>query len=306
MAGNANFSDWLSRAWDEHAGDPPGVAARLEGEGLAAAGGDGDLQALAGLAHHLHGEHLGTPDAGRALIERLAHHPLAGDGTRAACRRLDASLRVTAEAGDAGDAAGFTGPLLNVFEPSDRVRVIALAAGNLAERDPGRSGVLLRRAVRETQDAALPDDDPAVRTLAATGHNIACSLEELPRRSPGQVETMILAAQTSRQAWSRAGTWLETERAEYRLAMTWLAAGDARQAQAHAQACLGIVRSQGDVALEAFFAWEAMGRCARALGDPAGHAQALASAGAAFDRLEPDDVDWVRPSLEQLAHPLRA
>jgi hypothetical protein len=37
---------------------------------------------------------------------------------------------------------------------------------------------------------------------------------------------MIFAAKTTRKYWEIAGTWLEIERAEYRLAMTYLAAGD--------------------------------------------------------------------------------
>lgn len=37
---------------------------------------------------------------------------------------------------------------------------------------------------------------------------------------------MLLAAQTARKFWEQAGTWLQVEKAEYRLSMTYLQAGD--------------------------------------------------------------------------------
>lgn len=301
MADDVGFDDWLGRAWDDHVDDPEAVAARLESEGSLRAAGDGDLSALATLAHHVHGEHLGTLEAGRALLARLATHGLAGDTTRASCRRLDASLRLTAAATGAGAAVpGATDPRAGLGA-SDRVRVTALAAGNLALRDTARSGALLREALEAARRSGLADDDPAVRALAVTGNNLASTLEELPARSPEQVELMVLAAATAREAWGRAGSWLETERAEYRMAKTWLAAGDASLASEHARACLAIVQANGELPLEAFFAWEALARCAAARRDVAGQAQALASARAAFDELDAGDRSWVQPSLAALA-----
>ena len=64
------------------------------------------------------------------------------------------------------------------------------------------------------------------RALAVAANNLASSLEERSTRSAGERELMILAAQTARHYWGRAGGWLETERAEYRLAMSWVQAGD--------------------------------------------------------------------------------
>jgi hypothetical protein len=91
------------------------------------------------------------------------------------------------------------------------------------------------------------------------------------------------------------------ERAEYRLAMSWLKADDLPQARRHAQACLEIVREHDAAALEHFFAWEALGRVERAAGNATGHAHALAQAREAFARLEPGDTGWCKPSLDALA-----
>jgi hypothetical protein len=282
-----DFDSWLERAWNAHAADAAGVAARIAGEGLAAAQGETQLAALARLAHHVYGEHLGRYAEGRALLVRLRERGAAA----AALGALDASLALCEGGADPRPVLG----------PSDRARAGALAAGNLLERDPVRAAALLREALADEEAAGLADDDPAVRSIAITANNMACTLEEKAARSAAERELMVLAARTARTHWARAGTWLETERAEYRLANTWLKAGDLAEARRHAQACLEIVQAQGDVALEAFFGWEALGLVERAAGNATGHREALARARDAFERLDEGDRGWCRPSLEALA-----
>ena len=131
-----DFDGWLNRAWDEHAHDPTGVADRIVAEGMALATADTELAALARLAHHLFGDHLAHPDDGRALLQRLAARTAAGDGTRSAVRLLDASLVLT---GGGEPRAG--------LGASERIRVTAMAASNLGERDAARAGALLREAL---------------------------------------------------------------------------------------------------------------------------------------------------------------
>lgn len=285
-----DFNAWLDKAWNEHAEDSAGVAARLEAEGAPLAGADGELAALARLAHHVFGEHLGRHAEGRGVLARLATHAAAGAASAAAVRVLDASLALC----DGED-------LRAALADSDRIRVAAFAAGTLAGRDTARAAGLLREALAAADAAALADGDPAVRALAVTGNNLACTLEEKRERSEAERQLMILAARTARQYWARAGTWLETERAEYRLARTFTVAGDLAAARRHAQACLEIVRANGDLPLEAFFGWEALGLVEAAAGNATGHAQALAMARAALERLEPGDRAWCEAELHKLA-----
>jgi hypothetical protein len=49
---------------------------------------------------------------------------------------------------------------------------------------------------------------------------------------------MILAAQASRRFWELAGTWIHVERSEYRLANTYLRAGDVKKSVHHAEECV--------------------------------------------------------------------
>lgn len=292
-----DFNTFIGKAWHDHATDPAAVAQRL-GEGLALVADERQLARLADLAHHVYGEHLGDWRAGAVFIERLAALPAyAGEGVSGqALRRCMASLALSQ-----GDAADGTAPEFDALSPSDRIRVGAMAAANLAERDIGRAQRLLQDALDQADRSGLDAADPMNRALAVTSNNLACTLEQKTDRSPQERELMILAAHAARRYWERAGTWLETERAEYRLAMTWLKAGEPAQARAHAQECLRIVAAHDGVALERLFGWEALGHVEHAAGDMAACAQALERAREAYAELDEADQAWCAPSLEALA-----
>ena len=281
-----DFDEWLQAAWAAHAGDARGVAARLP-EGAALVDTEPQWLALAHLAHHVHGEHLGQWDAARACLDSLAGAAsYVDDGASGqARRRYLASLALAGGAAVAADGLG----------PSDRIRALALAAGNVALNeaapDAERGAALWSQAIDAAARSGLPAGDPMHRTLAATGNSLACAMEEKPARSAPQTDLMLRAAQAARVHWAIAGTWLEVERAEYRLAMSWLQAGDAQRARQHAQACLdGIAANDGD-AFERFYGCEALARALAALHEEVGAAEAIVQAGAAFAALASEDRD---------------
>lgn len=260
---------------------------------MALATDEAQLARLANLAHHLHGEHLGEWRTGIAFMQRLSTLPsftAAGESGQTV-RRCVASL-------DLSERSNFD---LDSLSLSDRIRVAAMAAANLVERDTPRAMQLFRHALAQAEHSGLGAADAMNRALAVAGNNLACTLEEKPVRSAAERELMILAAQTSRRYWERAGSWLEVERAEYWLAMSWLQAGDPARARAHAQACLDIVAAHDGAALERFFGWEAMGRVERAVANPSGWVQALAQARAAFAELDESDQAGCAASLDKLA-----
>ena len=289
-----DLKTFIADGWRDHADNARGVADRLD-SGLALIDDEAQIADLAGLAHHVYGEHLGAWREGLAYFDRLSglpgFDPAGASGS--ALRRCTASLAL---AGGIEDRR----PDVSL---SDRIRVGAMAAASLAERDVARAIALFEEALETARSAPLEAGDPANRALAVTGNNLAAALEQKQSRSDGERALMVLAAQTGRHYWALAGTWLETERAEYRLAMTWMQAGDLAQAREHAQACLEIVEANGSVALEAFFGWEALGRVERAAGNRTGHAHALAMARQAFERIGADDQSWCRESLTALEAP---
>jgi hypothetical protein len=286
-----DFDTFIDQAWTDHATDPAAVATRLP-QALAAVASAGQLGALAHLAQHVHGAHLARWQEGIAFQQQLAalSHCAAGSPEAQSIARTIAALRL---AGGLGDDR--TGAM-----PSDRVRLSALAAIHLAEHDATRAAAFLQQSLDDAASAGLPDKDPGHRALAVAGNNIAGTLEDKPTRTEAERLLMIQAAQTGRRFWAIAGTWLETERAEYRLAMSWLKAGDLAQARTHAQQCLEIVAANDGAALERFFGWEALGRVERAAGNATGHAHALAQAEQAFAGLEEGDRGWCEASLDAL------
>lgn len=288
-----DFEDFVSQAWTDHADDSPAVATRLQGQALALVTESAQVPRLAHLAHHVFGEHLGRWADGLHFLQQLAALPACSNQADVAqgVRRHIASLQLAA--GQADLRAG--------FDTSERIRITALAAGDLATHDAPRATALLEDAQAQSDQAALPATDLSHRVLAVTGNGIAGALEDKPQRSELERSLMIHAAQVARRHWELAGTWLETERAEYRLARTWQQAGDLAQARQHAQNCLEIVQAHDNVPLEAFFGWEALGLVERAAGNSAGHAQAVRNAQAAFQTLSADDQGWCRPSLDTLA-----
>ena len=288
-----DFDTFIGQGWDEHVKDPAGVAARLHSEGIALLTDAAQIVPLAHMAHHVMGEHLGQWQMGLRFQEQLAALPLCPPGGAAAqaLRRFMASLQLASGAADE-DAT---------LSASDRIRVTAMAAASLCDHDTARAKQLFQDALVRADTAALPDSDPVNRALAISGNNLASTLEEKPQRNAEERALMILAAQTARHYWAIAGGWLETERAEYRLAMTWVQASDSAQALVHAQNCLAIVQANDAPPLERFFAWEAKGVAARAAGDLSGHQQALAQVREACAALTEADRGWCQASLDKLA-----
>lgn len=285
------FDAWLNRAWDEHAAQPAAVAARIAGEGLPLARSDAQVAALMRLAHHVCGEHLARWSEGRQLLFQLGTSDPAGPASGTAQRVFDASLAL---AGGLGDVRG-------ALAASERIRVGAHAAGALAERDAPRSGSLLREAALEFDTENLPNSDPAARAIAINGNDIAMTLSEKLMRSDAERDLMLLGARIARDYWARAGTWLEVERAEYRLAISWLKAPDLAAARRHARKCLDLVREHEAPPLEWFFGFEAMAQIERALGNAPAAARAVQDMKAAYERLDEADREWCRPVLERFS-----
>lgn len=306
---SAAFDASLSAAWEVHAQDPRGVAAGLDGL-LAQVDQAEPLSRLCGLALHVWGEHLGAwPEAlawldraraataGWASPEAAAAAPVLDQGERLMrlCLGLVApSVPTTAETPWASALAG--------LGASDQLRLLVGAANQLGSRPGGPWLAVASRLLAATAvpAAALPDTDPAVRHWAAQSNNLAGNLREQAPLAAEAAALMCCAAETACQAWSRAGTWLQVERAEYLLAQCLLTAGQPAQALVHARTCADIVAREGQVPLEAFFAAEVVALAAHACGDGPAWTAALQQAEAAYAALPDADRPWCDATWAQL------
>jgi hypothetical protein len=286
-----DFNQFLQEAWRDHQNDATAVAGRLNA-GVGLIQENGQIPAFANLAAHVFGEHLGQWEKGITLLEglrNLSSFVLESESGLAVTRSI-AALRMAGGDDRPGD-----------LSTSDRIRALAMAASALsAQSQTSRSQELFRSALELAVGSPLDRNDPANRVLAVTGNNMACALEEKENRSPLEDEMMILAAETARKYWEIAGGWIETERAEYRLAMSHLKAGNAAEALRHARLCLQIAQTNQAEPLEIFFGNEALALAERALGNAAGYGSAVDQARNAFAGLSDDDKAWCEPTLKGL------
>jgi len=281
----------VDTGWNDHAERPAEVADRLAG-GLDTIASTDDALGFARLAAHVYGEHLGRFEDGIALLERVAALPVAtADAAAAALRRHIATLRFAS-----GDAT-----CLAPLSTDDRVAVLALGASTLAGRGAFAAAIAAYRDATALAADGLPAGSPAVRALAAGGNNLAAALEEKPSRDPDEARGMVEAAEGGLRYWKQAGTWLEEERALYRLAQSLLKAGRAKEAVASAQRCLDVCEGNDAPPFERFFAFAALAAAQRAAGVPAAADAARARCRAVFDTLPADERPWCEAELRGLA-----
>jgi O-acetyl-ADP-ribose deacetylase (regulator of RNase III) len=219
-----SFDSFLDAAWNDHADRPAEVAERLAGSTAVVAAPE-NVVPYARIVTHVYGEHLGEWRSGIALLEKLRELPLARgrEDIATALRRNVAALRYGNGDTNALDHLGV----------EDRIAALATASSALVSRDDCRRGLAAYAAALGAAEAGLPEGSPAIRALAVGGNNLAAALEERPDRTIEETRGMVNAAESGLKYWKMAGTWLEEERAEYRLAKSLQQAGD------HAAAAVG-------------------------------------------------------------------
>ena len=157
--------------------------------------------------------------------------------------------------------------------------------------------------VTETMSARLqmPVLREQLAAMTAERNNLAEALESKPDRSANETFSMIGAAQAGLTYWKRAGTWLEEERAFWRLAKSRLAAGDYADAIASARDCLAVCESNDAPAFERFFGYAALAQAQRAAGDTAGAAASARTAVELHSRVPEDERHWCAAELARLS-----
>ncbi len=287
-----NFETYLKKSWQDHHTDFEKVAADFPNR-FALVEANEQLAQFVGLITHVMGQHLAKWDEGAALLSKSLAHPKMekGSETERTILRSIASLHL---------AAGQS-PDLKSFNTSDQIRIFAGASAFLSEIESSRAGDLLRKAL-QLAEKGLEKTDSANRALAVTGNNMAGALEEKTNRTAEATELMILAAQTGRKFWEIAGTWLEVNRAEYRLAMSYLQAHDLAAALRHAQFCIEICNANNADSLDMFFGYAALAQVEKQRHNRAGFQNALAVAKSHFEKLSDDDKPWYEDSLIKLAN----
>lgn len=287
----ADFDAFIDTAWSDHASHAGDVALRLEAQTVRVETAN-QVAPYAALAAHVLGEHLGEWDRGIRLLHALRALPACqGNATAgAALARHEAALRY---------ASGDTPPF-DALAPDEQIAALASAASMLSGRGEWTRAIRALDDALRGAEAGLPEGSPAIRALAVAGNNIAATLEEKADRSAEQTRAMLSAAHAGLTYWRRAGTWLEEERAEYRLARSMLQASDAAGAALAARRCLDVCAANDAPAFERFFGQAALALAQRALGQTAAFGASRAQARAWYAQVPDDEKSWCAGDLAEL------
>lgn len=285
------LQDFLEEAWRDHGDNPQGVADRLRTSTPLIQSAE-DFAPYARLVTHVFGEHLLQFQEGVALLESLRGLP-AFDASSAAASPLVRSRATLQYAG--GDAQALTG-----LSGEDHVCALAGVSG----MHTGRNQFDLAAKTLDLALAAAVRDGPAQspvnRALAVAGNNLAAALEEKTDRTARQTQAMLAAAHTGLTYWKLAGTWLEDERAEYRLTRCLLQAGDPKLALESAQRCLSVCQRNDAPAFELFFAQAMLALASRAAGDGTGFSEHREAALRSYRQVPADEQAWCSQELGEL------
>ena len=111
---------------------------------------------------------------------------------------------------------------------------------------------------------------------------------------------MVAAAESALAHWKIAGTWLEEERAEYRLARSQLQAGNSAAAVDRAHRCIEICEGNDAPAFERFFAHAVAALAQRAAGAAAAFDASRNRALALFEQMPQEDRNACEADLREL------
>ncbi|QBC45478.1 hypothetical protein [Iodobacter fluviatilis] len=279
-----SFDTFIQTAWADHGDHPQDVAARLA---IAMPEPQSSTQtlALARLICHVYGEHLAQWQQGIDLLNSLpATDAVAADATRLNCAILSYA---------SGQSA-----VLATLSAAEQAHVFANTSSIFAAQ-----GAIDRAIEQFIQALAIeePLPTPVHRALAIAGNALACTLEEIKRRTAAETNAMILAAQSTLKYWQLAGTWLEVERAYYRLCRSLLQAEQINAALSSAQSCLSLCLQNKAPAFELFFAYAILAITQSKLGNGEAFTENHQAARAFFKQLPVDEQPWCDAELKELA-----
>jgi tetratricopeptide (TPR) repeat protein len=286
------FEEMIEQAWNDHAEHAHAVADRLAAAAPTIAE-QAQFAPFVRLVTHVYGEHLGECERGVALLTSLRKLPAYVDtpAVGGLVTRGVATLRFVG-----GDAAATA-----ALAADERATALATAAAALTARGAvARALDAYAQAVRIAP--SLAPGAPAFRALAIGGNNLSAALEDKETRTAAETEGMVAAARGGLAFWRKAGTWLEEERALYRLARSLLAAGQPGEAVLCAQQCAKVCDENDAPPFERFFAIAVLARALREDGRSVDYRQTRNQALDWFDAVPDDEREWCEADLAQLAY----
>jgi hypothetical protein len=282
---------FLEAAWNDHADRPQEVADRLAAS-LSLVEAPEHIPAFARLVTHVFGEHLGQWRRGIDLLDAIRSLP-AFDGAAANVSTLTRCAATLSYA--RGDSS-----TLDSLVTEDRVYVLASTTSVFAARNEFKRALAAYTEALRLAQSDMPSKSPAIRALAVGGNNLAAALEEKKDRDTAETDGMIVAANGGLTYWRLAGTWLEEERAEYRLTRSLLQAGKSHAAIQSAMRCIDVCKLHNAPAFERFFGYAVLALAQREVGDTQSFGESRKYALALFDQVPLDEKKWCKSEVNEL------
>jgi tetratricopeptide (TPR) repeat protein len=282
---------FLKAAWADHGERPQEVADRLTASVDIIQAGK-EFAPYVRLLMHVYGEHLGQWQHAVGLLERLRSLP-AAEGSPEVDGLIDQAVATMRFA--SGDATA-----LDALPMDARVSALTTASSAFAAHNKLQQAIAAFERALQQAEAGLPDGSPAFRALAVAGNNLAVALEGELERDAIQTKAMLTAAEAGLKYWKLAGTWLEEERAEYRLARSQLQAGKPREAVASAQRCIALCRKNAAPAFEQFFGFAALALAQRGAGEREASDANREEAMRQLEQVPSEDRQWCSADLAEL------
>lgn len=286
-----NFDTFINTAWTDHGDHPQEVADRLA-LSLHLVTAAEHIPPYARVLTHVYGEHLGQWSRGIELLHSLRGLPVFIDGASAG-GALDRNIATLRYAG--GDDA-----VLATLGRDDRIAVLAAAASAFSGQLGFRRAIAVYAQALELAAPGLARDSPANRALAVGGNNLAEALEAKSDRDAFETDAMIAAANGGLAYWKVAGTWLEEERAEYRLTRSLLKAGRHAAAIQSAMRCVDVCARNDAPVIERFYGYVVLALAQRANGDPIAFAASRETALALHEQIPADEKQWCVSEIAEL------
>lgn len=244
------FDELINGGWARHEAETEQLALDLI-EGVELVADAGQAAAFSALASHTLGEHLSNWGGAATLIEGALH------GLEEAPALTSTVILLGIAQEFAGDEAAATASL-------ERARVLggddvlvgvrthfARASAHMGVGDTSmlvqehRSGMAL---VSGMSDTASVD-----RLVAIISNNLASHLLGLGELSDVEGAGLLEIAEASRSAWSRAGEWVQRERADYLMALVHNKLSNWEAALEAADEALGIISANGEELVDEAF-----------------------------------------------------
>lgn len=283
------LEELINGGWGRHESETEAVAAELE-EHVGLVGDAGQAAALCALASHAVGEHLEDWARAAALMERAVGGVEEDPALTSSVILLGVAREFAEDA--AGAEAAFErarrlagdDAIVEVRTHFARVSAymgVGTAADVIAEHE---------RALRSAE--AMSDTGSVDRLIAIISNNAASHLMELDGLSADEASGMIAIAEAAKEAWVRAGDWMNHERADYLMASVHNRVANWAKALAAADAGLATIAANGEEKVDEAFLQLARSLALRGLGEGAAADEALEAADALAEDWEEGLRSW--------------